>query len=75
MATKKRGRRTPAKKSRAPEAPPKFVQIAVSVHPSGNQEENVYALDERGTVWWYDFDDSNWNPLGNDRYTFLAGGR
>jgi hypothetical protein len=40
MATKKRGRRAPAKKSRAP----KFIQLAAG-------DGGLYALDKDGQVW------------------------
>jgi hypothetical protein len=37
---------------------PKFIQIACSAYPdteSSSEAENLYALDERGDVWWYRF--------------------
>jgi len=39
----------------------RFVQI------SGGSTSGVYALTKEGFVWWYDWDDSQWVPLGNKR--------
>lgn len=44
----------------------KFVQIAATVAPSndGLYQENLYALDEAGEVWWFDFEEGEWGRLG-----------
>lgn len=44
---------------------PKFIQISNSTsHDDDGQEwERLYALDEDGGVWWYDFVDSYWRKL------------
>ncbi len=47
---------------------PKFVQIAASATKRGDSiEENLYALDEDGVVWWYDFARTEWSALPGRR--------
>lgn len=72
---KKKARPRKRSQRKAP-APPRFVQIAVSVYTDleGHPTENVYALDQAGNVWWYDFNDSTWNDLSRERIESLDGG-
>ncbi len=47
----------------------RFVQIgtSVSVDEHGALEENLYALDSQGRVWWYSFKEWEWNRLNGER--------
>lgn len=47
---------------------PKFVQIAVGTEQVGDLGvDNVYALDDDGRVWTYDWRHDNWAPLSTER--------
>ena len=43
----------------------KFIQIATSssADSDGNETENLYALDDDGIIWWYDFRIAKWKQL------------
>jgi hypothetical protein len=48
----------------------KFIQITSSVSSEGENTgamEYLYALDNEGIVWYYDFDDNEWTQLSNGR--------
>jgi hypothetical protein len=42
----------------------KFVQIAVGATREG---DSVYALDEKGVVWFWNAEDEVWERLGESR--------
>ena len=50
----------PKPKPRARRTTPKFIQIACS---SDGEGESLYALDDEGTVYFYDFDEDSWTEL------------
>ena len=47
----------------------RFVQIACSVDNVEHEEgrENLYALDENGVVWWYDWNAVKWGTMATAR--------
>ena len=48
----------------------KFIQITSSVSSEGESTgamEYLYALDNEGIVWYYDFNDNEWTQLSNRR--------
>jgi hypothetical protein len=71
MAAKKRGRRTPAKKSRRRLVSPKFVAITAASMPEHPRlppdAASLFALDESGGVWQYSFNSSVWIELAPGR--------
>jgi hypothetical protein len=48
----------------------KFIQIVNSTCGVNDaDEENLYALDDEGTVWFYDFGTHDWHRLKNEAKT------